>query len=125
MADGESSAAGTSSTSLDEANGTTDTPDPTAATDDGDPPTSTATSRPTTTTTSIFSPNLEPQELTIAASPEAVDFTITLQDGTTMTGATPFTDEVPGGNIRVDFNKPGYNPKFKTLALTDTASFKV
>jgi DNA-binding beta-propeller fold protein YncE len=120
----ESNAAATSSTLS--AEGTDPGTGTTASTSGGDDPGgSTTTLRPTTTTSTIFSPNLAPQELTITASPEIVDFVITLQDGTTMTGTTPFTDEVPGGNIRVDFSKQGYNPMYRTLSLTDTSAFKV
>jgi DNA-binding beta-propeller fold protein YncE len=118
---GESAAAGSPSTSAGDAvvgdtGGDTSTGDATSISVD---------SIPSTTTTSVHSPNLAPEELTISASPETVDFTITLQDGTTMTGTTPFTGDVPGGNIRVDFDKEGYNHKYKTLSLTDTTSFKV
>jgi DNA-binding beta-propeller fold protein YncE len=121
---GESGAAGTSSTAVADTQGTDVTGD-TTATGEPDGTTTTRQTIASTTTTSLFSPNLDPQPLTIKASPETVDFTITLQDGTTMTGTTPFTGEVPGGNIRVDFNKQGYNPKFKTVSLADPTSFKV
>ena len=117
---GESSTGSTSSTSAPDGSD-----DSTVTSEGGQTVVSTTPTQPSTTTTSIFSPNLAPQELTITASPEAVDFTITLQDGTTMTGATPFTGQVPGGNIRVDFAKQGYNPKFQTLSLTTDTSFKV
>jgi DNA-binding beta-propeller fold protein YncE len=77
------------------------------------------------TTTSVPRPNLDPQELTIKSSPDKVDFTITLQDNTTITGTTPFTGQVPGGDIRVEFVEEGYNRKIKTLNLSQATSFKV
>lgn len=120
FAGGESSAGSTSSTSPVGANGGS------TVTSEGEQPDGgTTPSLPSTTTSTVFSPKLAPQELTIECSPTPVDFTITLQDGTTMTGATPFTGEVPGGNIRVDFAKQGYNPKFQTLSLSADTSFKV
>jgi DNA-binding beta-propeller fold protein YncE len=120
VAGGDSSAGSTSSTSATDANGA-----PTVTSEGENPDASTTESLPSTTTSTVFSPNLAPQKLTIEASPKAVDFTITLQDGTTMTGATPFTGDVPGGNIRVDFAKQGYNPKFQTVPLIADTSFKV
>jgi YVTN family beta-propeller protein len=116
--DGESSSAGTSQTTLSAAD------DGSATTGTGEP-IDTTTTAPTSTTTSLPRPNLDPQELTITALPENVDFTITLQDCTTMTGTTPFTGAVPGGEIRVAFHEEGYNPKVRTLDLTAATSFKV
>ncbi len=118
VAGGDSIAGSTSSTSVADANGGS------TVTSEGTD-VSTTSSEPTTTTSTVFSPNLAPQKLTIEASPKAVDFTITLQDGTTMTGATPFTGDVPGGNIRVDFAEQGYNPKVQTVSLITDTSFKV
>jgi DNA-binding beta-propeller fold protein YncE len=70
-------------------------------------------------------PNLAPQALEIAADPEVVNLTITLQDGTTVTGKTPFSDEVPGGAIRVELTKKGFDAAVRTLTLDRPSALKV
>jgi len=81
----------------------------------------TTTATPTTTTLA----NLPPQRLEITANPEFVKLAITLQDGTIVTGKTPFSRDVPGGDIRVDFTKGGYNSTSRDLTLEQDAAFKI
>jgi YVTN family beta-propeller protein len=69
--------------------------------------------------------NLAPQKLDIAANPEVVNVTITLQDGTTVSGKTPFKEEVPGGNIKVELNKKGYNTATRRFELVQPSMLKV
>ena len=76
-------------------------------------------------TTTVPLPNLAPQPLEVTADPEVVNLTITLQDGTTVTGKTPFSEDVPGGAIQIRFAKKGYNEAVRPLALDKPASLKV
>ena len=77
---------------------------------------------PTTTTTLA---NLPPQELTVETNPEITNLEITLQDGTVLTGKTPFSYEVPGGDIKLRFQKKGYNIATRELALDQPRQLKV
>jgi DNA-binding beta-propeller fold protein YncE len=54
-------------------------------------------------------PNGPPKTLKIESKPTKAKITITLQDGTTVKGVTPFSEEVPGGDITVSLEKEGYN----------------
>ncbi|HLA81497.1 MAG TPA: beta-propeller fold lactonase family protein [Thermoleophilia bacterium] len=83
---------------------------------------STTSSQPTTTTALS---NLAPQKLSIKVNPQIANVKITLQDGTTLTGKTPFSKNVPGGEIRVDLTKKGYNPVTRELTLDKTTSLSV
>jgi len=76
-------------------------------------------------TTSSTVPNLAPQQLTIKTNPEITNVTITFQDGTTLTGKTPFSQEVPGGRVRLSFAKGGYNTTTRELMLTEASSLSV
>lgn len=78
-----------------------------------------------TTTTSVTLANQPPQKLKITANPEFVKLAITLQDGTVVTGKTPFSQEVPGGRIHIDFTKNGYNSTNRDLTLDRDTAFKI
>ncbi|MBN1319256.1 MAG: YncE family protein [Thermoleophilia bacterium] len=78
-----------------------------------------------TTTTSAKRANLPPQELTITGNPEFIKLAITLQDGTILNGKTPFTEQVPGGDIHIEFTKGGYNGTSRDLILDKPTVFKV
>ena len=96
--------------------------EPTGPVTSGSSPTTIA---PTTSTTSSTAPNLPPQKLTIKSNPEITNVEITVQDGTKITGKTPFSQEVPGGSIRLKFSKSGYNVATRELMLDDTHSLSV
>lgn len=70
-------------------------------------------------------PNLAPQRLEISADPEAVNLTITLQDGSTLSGKTPFAEEVLGGNTVIELSKKGYNSATRHLVLDRPSAVKV
>jgi DNA-binding beta-propeller fold protein YncE len=97
----------------------------TGSTDDGTTAGATSTSTTSATITSATLAVLAPQELTIAANPEFVNVAITLQDGTTVVGKTPFSQKVPGGQIEIEFSKAGYNSTARTLILDKAAEFKI
>ena len=84
--------------------------------------TSTSSLAPTATTTPA---NLPPQELTVETNPEITNLEITLQDGTVLTGKTPFSYEVPGGDIKLRFQKKGYNLTTRELTLDQPRHLKV
>ena len=83
------------------------------------PPTSVATASTTTV------PNGPPQSLQIASKPVGAQLTITLQDKNTVTGTTPFSAQVPGGNITISLAKAGYNTAVRGLALNSSQSLTV
>lgn len=83
------------------------------------------TTSTTAATTSTMPANLPPQELTITGDPEFINLVITLQDGTTVTAKTPFSEPVPGGRIRIEFTKGGYNATVRELTLDKPTTFKV
>lgn len=85
----------------------------------------TATVETTSTVTSTTLANLAPQKLEITANPEFVKLAITLQDGTSVSGKTPFSQEVPGGRIHIDFTKGGYNSTARDLTLDQDTAFKI
>jgi DNA-binding beta-propeller fold protein YncE len=70
-------------------------------------------------------PNGPPQALEIESKPADANISITLQDGTTMTGATPFSAKVPGGKITLTLAKDGYNPVNRELDLQEPQSLTV
>ncbi len=78
-----------------------------------------------TSTTRSTAANLPPQKLELSADPEVVNLAITLQDGTSLTAKTPFSDEVPGGAITIEFSKRGYNTAARSLMLDQAAALKV
>jgi YVTN family beta-propeller protein len=77
------------------------------------------------TTTSTTLVNRPPEKLEITANPEFVKLAITLQDSTIVTGKTPFSQEVPGGRIHIDFTKDGYNSTNRDLILDRDTAFKI
>ena len=77
------------------------------------------------TGTPTILPNLAPQPLEIQTDPDGADLTITLQDKTTLTGVTPFSQDVPGGAISVTVRKPGYNAATRQLTLKSPESLKM
>ena len=58
-------------------------------------------------------------------NPEITNLEITLQDGTVLTGKTPFSYEVPGGDIELRFQKKGYNTTTRELNLDQPRQLKV
>ena len=85
----------------------------------------TTTSSIAGSTSSSTAPNLAPQKLVVKCNPEVANLKITLQDGTTMTGKTPFSQQVPGGDIRLQLTKPGYNVATQEITLDRTRSLSV
>jgi DNA-binding beta-propeller fold protein YncE len=83
---------------------------------------SSTTMVPSTTSTLA---NLAPQQLKVSANPEAVKLIVTLQDGTTLTGKTPFLQKVPGGHVKIELSKPGYNTAARDLTLDRPTDLKV
>ena len=79
----------------------------------------------TSSTTRATAPNLAPQELTVTANAEDVTLTFTLQDGTSLAGSTPFSGQVPGGAVTVEFAKHGYNSLTRELMLDRPTELKV
>lgn len=84
----------------------------------------TPTSAPSSTTSTTLT-NLPPEMLSIISTPEDVDVVITLQDGTPLTGKAPFTQEVPGGHLTMEFSKEDYNNATRELELAQATEFKV
>jgi DNA-binding beta-propeller fold protein YncE len=80
------------------------------------------TTIPPTTTTTAIRPNESPQPLEIASKPDGAGLTITLQDKTTLTGITPFSADVPGGDITISLAKTGYNTAVRDVALDSPQS---
>jgi DNA-binding beta-propeller fold protein YncE len=78
-----------------------------------------------TSTTPTTAPNLAPQKLTISADPKATDLAITLQDGTALSGVTPYSEQVPGGNITLTLSKDGYKAATRQIDLTKETSVSV
>jgi DNA-binding beta-propeller fold protein YncE len=70
-------------------------------------------------------PNLAPQRLNIKVNPQIANLKITLRDGTAIDGKTPFSQDVPGGDIRLDLTKNGYNPVTRELALDRPTSLSI
>jgi DNA-binding beta-propeller fold protein YncE len=85
--------------------------------------TSPSTAPPTTVATIV--PNGSPQSLKLASKPVGAQLTITLQDRSTLTGTTPFSAQVPGGNITISLAKTGYNTTVRELALNSPQSITV
>lgn len=103
-----------------------DDPVPTTATPTGDTSSGTSELPPTTassTTTTLV--NLAPQELSITTNPEITRLNITLQDTTVTSAKSPFSEEVPGGLIDIEFSKDGYNTVHRELMLDEPTTLKV
>jgi DNA-binding beta-propeller fold protein YncE len=83
-----------------------------------------STTVPPTTVAAIV-PNGSPQFLEIASKPVGAQLTITLQDKNTLTGTTPFSAQVLGGNITISLAKAGYNTTVRELALDGPQSMTV
>lgn len=75
-------------------------------------------------TTSSTHENLAPQTLTLTCNPEIANVTITLQDGQTVKGKTPFEQEIPGGAIRIQLQKKGYNLAEHEVLLDQKTTLK-
>lgn len=69
--------------------------------------------------------NLPPQPLAVTTSPEETDLTIRLQDGTSLTARTPFSQAVPGGTISVELARSGYNATIRELTLDRPTELKI
>jgi YVTN family beta-propeller protein len=116
----------TSGASAPTAGGTDETSRAEASTE----PTATTDAEPTTastagTTTSTTLANGPAQTLTIKVNPQIVNLTISLQDGTTVTGKSPFSKELPGGHISIRFSKKGYNTTTREVDLDRATSLSV
>lgn len=85
----------------------------------------TNTNSTASSTTSSILPNLPPQKLTVKSNPEVTNLEIILQDGTTVTGKTPFSQEVPGGDIRLKLSKSAYNDATREVTLDRTRSLSL
>lgn len=79
------------------------------------------TGAPVTSATRV---TLAPQKLTLTCNPEIANVTITLQDGRTVRGKTPFSQEVPGGDITIQLQKGGYNPVTRDMHLDKESTVK-
>lgn len=96
------------------------------STDPGTDPTEGGAGAGAGSTTEDTSPlDKTPQSLDLETSPTGADVRIGLQDGTSVTGETPFSETIPGGRITVDVSKDGYNPVSRKVALTGTESLKI
>jgi DNA-binding beta-propeller fold protein YncE len=69
--------------------------------------------------------NLPPEQLVVETHPEGAALAVTLQDGTTMTGTTPFAAPVPGGLIQIAVTKDGYNTAVREVKLDRAQSLEV
>ena len=85
------------------------------------------TSPSTTPPTNVAAivPNGPQQSLELASKPGGARLTITLQDQNTLTGTTPFSAQVPGGNVTISLAKTGYNTTVRELALNSPQSITV
>ena len=72
--------------------------------------------------TSTTSPTLAPQQLTVQSNPSGASIRVTLSDGTSVTGKTPFSQPVPGGQVSVKLSRPGYNRVTQPVSLTAAQS---
>ena len=80
----------------------------------------------TTTTAADTEPlSTAPQTLAVETVPSGADVSIKLQDGTSVSGRTPFSQEIPGGRLTVSVSKPGYNPASQNVALEGGQSLKM
>jgi DNA-binding beta-propeller fold protein YncE len=82
------------------------------------------TTTPPTSVAAII-PNGPPQSLELASKPVGAQLTITLQDKSTLTGTTPFSAQVPGGNVTISLAKTGYNTTVRELVLNSPHSLTV
>ncbi len=80
------------------------------------------TSADPTAPTSTTAPTLAAQKLSLQSNPGGASVRIILSDGTAVTGKTPFSQSVPGGQISVKLSLPGYNPVTRSIALTKARS---
>lgn len=69
--------------------------------------------------------NLAPQTLVIDTFPEDAQLTIVLQDGSTLTGVSPFRQQVPGGQLEIIAKKQGFNVATRELALLGPQSLRL
>jgi len=75
--------------------------------------------------TSSTPANLPPAKLSVKSNPEITNLKITLQDGSVLKGKTPFSQAVPGGGIRLEFSKKGYNTVTREVTLDQARSLSV
>lgn len=78
--------------------------------------------RPTTTEVTL---STAPQVLEVETVPAGADLTIHLQDGTTLTGESPFSEAVPGGRITVELSREGYETATRQVALTEPEAITI
>ncbi len=103
----------------------TSTTSATSSSTSGPGPSTSTTSGTSVSATSSTLANLAPQPLKVSTNPTPATLTITLQDGTSMTGKTPFSQEVPGGHITVEVGKTGYNTATRDLTLDAPRDLRV
>jgi YVTN family beta-propeller protein len=98
----------------------------TAPTSESSTTTGVSTSLGEDTTTENTGPlSTAPAILAVETVPSGADVTITLQDGTSISGETPFSQEIPGGRLTVDVSREGYNPTSRSMALEGDESLKI
>ena len=97
----------------------------TSTVDDSSTTTSPEGSTTTVSSTSSTIANLTPQQLQISTNPAAAQLAIALQDGTTLTGSTPFSKEVPGGHVKIELSKTGFNTATRELTLDRPTDLKI
>jgi YVTN family beta-propeller protein len=85
----------------------------------------TATSAEGTTTEDTGPLSTDPESLKVQTSPAGADLTVTLQDGTKVTGQAPLSQEIPGGRITISASLEGYNTATRTVALEGTDAIKI
>ena len=78
-----------------------------------------------TTTENTGPLSTAPATLAIATVPIGANVTVRLQDGTSVSGDTPFSQEIPGGRLTVNVTKDGYNPATRDVALEGEESLKI
>jgi YVTN family beta-propeller protein len=104
----------------------TSAPDSTAT---SEIPTTTTLGVPTTTappqTTTETTLSTDPQTLEVETSPSGAGLTIRLQDGTAVTGESPFSQEIPGGHITIEVSEEGYDTVSRQVTLTGPEAIKI
>jgi YVTN family beta-propeller protein len=77
------------------------------------------------TTEDTYPLSTAPQALSIETVPADAKVTVELQDGTSVSGAAPFSQTIPGGRVTVTVSKKGFNTTTKRLALVGEQSLKI
>jgi YVTN family beta-propeller protein len=117
---GGTTLAGTSAAS---GNGTTSTASDGSSSTSASDSTTSPTEDTTTEDTGPLS--TAPATLAIATVPTGAAVTIKLQDGTSVSGDTPFSQAIPGGRLTVSVTKDGYNPTTRGVALEGQDSLNI